>query len=55
MTLEQFIANEKERLSKFEKMWKDQAAIEPESYPLEMNHGDWDEQFTIFDDTETSP
>jgi hypothetical protein len=52
MTLEEFIAETKARLEKFEQKWHLENSKNPAEWPNEMGRGDWDEQFMIFDEGE---
>lgn len=48
-TLEEFVAEMRADLDKFEKSWRENNAVSPESYPMKLLSGDWLEQFTLFD------
>lgn len=47
MTLDEFIAEQKAHLQKFEENWRFNNMKDCVSYPYSMNPGDWDEQLTI--------
>lgn len=49
MTLEEFIAEMKKDIDKFEVNWRKQNVAKPEHWPMEMNEGDWYEQFLMFE------
>ncbi len=49
MTLEEFVKKEKENIKRFEKWWKEQEKKIPEHYPHEMEWGDWDEQYMLWE------
>lgn len=54
-TLAEFIEEAKKELAKFEKMWREQHAKNPENFPLKMedgNEGLWWEQFTMVSDND---
>jgi len=42
-TLDEWALELKRRLKRFVKVWKKQNQEDPESWPLEMFEGDWDE------------
>lgn len=44
MTLAEYMAAERKRIDRFEKMWLANMADNPDNYPGEMSPGDWDEQ-----------
>lgn len=51
-TLSNFIAEQKERLARFEEYWTVQNKLDPEMFPLQFeadNAGAWGEQFMAFD------
>lgn len=50
MDINKFIEEERERLEAFNKFWIEQSKLDPELFPLDLNSGDWIEQFTIFKD-----
>ena len=52
MTLDEWSAQMRELLDKFEKSVKDGHAKDPEKWPLEADAGDWDEWFWNFDGVE---
>ena len=47
MTLEEYIAEEHKRLDEFKVFWLARHEQDPETYPLEMQPGDWDEMLTL--------
>lgn len=53
LTLNEFIAEQKEHLEKFEKHWREKHAANSVAYPDNMYSGDWDEQLAIFSDGDT--
>jgi hypothetical protein len=48
--LDSFIFDCIQRLERFEKMWREAHEIDPEITPLELEPGDWDDQFKLFSD-----
>lgn len=53
MTLDEFLQEQRERLSKFEAYWRKNNARDPDAFPMAMdedNSGLWFEQFDFFDD-----
>jgi hypothetical protein len=54
MTLEEFVVVVKSDISRFEEAYKTQAALNPETYPLDMpevNSGLWWEFFRIYSES----
>lgn len=45
MTLEQYIAEAKAKIEKFEQEWLEKQKADPANYPNDLSPGDWDEQF----------
>jgi hypothetical protein len=48
-TLDEFVDEQKELLDKFEKEWLNAHAKAPESFPMTMLKGDWDESLYDFE------
>lgn len=48
MTLDEFIDEQKELLTKFEKFWRKKMKTDPDEFPLAMDGGDWDEQLRVY-------
>jgi hypothetical protein len=48
-TLDQFVAEMKQDLERFAISWRKQNAKKPEHWPMEMNVGDWYDQFLMFE------
>lgn len=48
MTLIEFVKEERERLEEFVTTWVKNNIKNPEDWPMEMNSGDWDEQYITF-------
>lgn len=46
--LEDFIIEMHSDVERFKKMWEEGVLNEPQNYPIEMNNGDWYEQFIAF-------
>jgi hypothetical protein len=55
MTLEEYFLQKRKALADFLANWSEQAQADPSSYPAEMNHGDWDEQFQFFETLQSLP
>lgn len=53
-TLEEFLAEMRGDIDKFETYWKKEAAAEPSGWPMTMSSGDWFEQFIAFESREDS-
>jgi hypothetical protein len=49
MKLEEFIEEEKKSLQIFEAWWRAENKKNPKHFPLEMETGDWDEQYFTFE------
>jgi len=49
MTINDYIKQEHDRLDKLARYWKEQHKLQPDLYPLEMQEGDWDEQFIVIE------
>lgn len=49
MNLDQFIAEEKQRIAEFEAWWRHWAKKTPDRFPSEMGAGEWDEALMTFD------
>lgn len=49
MTLQEFITQQYETIDSFKRHWDHQSAINPDTYPMAMDPGEWDEQFTTYD------
>jgi hypothetical protein len=47
-TLDEFLADERLRLQRFEKWWRDFHAVEPDKFPMSMDGSDWDEAMMTF-------
>lgn len=45
VTFKDFVDSENLRLQEFGNYWERQHQEDPETYPLSMTMGDWDEQF----------
>lgn len=45
MTLEDYIKEQHELVETFKKAWLQGRSKTPSQYPMEMNPGDWDEQY----------
>jgi len=50
--LEAFVKEVRDDVLRFERYWVQQHKKKPEQYPMEMNSGDWNEQFLAFLETE---
>lgn len=50
ITLDEFVAEMRERIDKFEKYWEKNNKENPEHFPNKMYSGEWDEQFMMFDE-----
>ena len=48
VNIEQFIDEFKKELDDFMKVWKDEAAINPNNFPSELKFADWYEQYSAF-------
>lgn len=48
MYLDEWLAEERERLMRFENMWRKENNANPEHYPLTMEPSDWDEAIATF-------
>ena len=48
MILNDYVKAEQEDLKAFLKYWETQNKERPEQFPMEMNHGEWFEQYTAF-------
>lgn len=48
MTLEEFLAEERARLDRFAASWREEAARQPDRYPLDLEPSDWDEALMTF-------
>ncbi len=48
MTLKDFMKETNNRAGRFDKYWTLMHEQNPESFPLDMLSGDWDEQFRLF-------
>jgi hypothetical protein len=48
MKLDEYLAEQRAALNAFEKYWLAENSHDPESYPLEMGAGDWNEQVGFF-------
>jgi hypothetical protein len=49
LTLEQYLASERDRLEKFEAFWKLHQKHRPSEFPVTLPYGDWEEQFEFFE------
>lgn len=47
MTLEDYIKEQHELIETFKKAWLQGRSKTPSQYPMEMNPGDWDEQYVF--------
>ena len=45
MTLREWIEEQKAELEQFATMWERNADTDPSNWPMNMEPGDWDEQF----------
>lgn len=52
MTLDEFIDEERQRVSSFVDMWHRETKKSPAFFPMEMEPGEWDEQLRAFMDLE---
>jgi hypothetical protein len=50
-TILRFVEESRDELLKFEKFWLDMAVQSPDAFPLEMNPGEWHEQFLAWLDS----
>lgn len=48
MTLNEFCAEMRKDLDRFEENWKKQQAIEPDKWPNDLGPGDWYDQLLMF-------
>lgn len=48
MTLDEYVAELKADVERFEKEWRESAAAEPNQYPMAMPPGEWFEQYMAF-------
>ena len=48
-TLEAFVAIMKADIDRFAANWRAQHAAKPEEWPLQMNEGDWYDQFLMYE------
>jgi len=48
MTLDEFMAEEHDRLDAFEQFWRDGMRDDPDAFPNDLGAGDWDEALMIF-------
>lgn len=48
MTLQEFLDESREDIDRFNTHWRENALKEPDKWPLEMDAGDWFEQFIAF-------
>jgi hypothetical protein len=48
MTLDEYVAELKADVERFEKEWRESAAAEPKQYPMAMPPGEWFEQYMAF-------
>lgn len=49
-TLKQFNLEKREQLRRFNDYWLENMSANPDLFPMEMNDGDWDQQFEFFVD-----
>ena len=49
MTLDQFIEEEKKTLRIFEAWWRAENKKNPKNFPLDMEPGEWDEQYLTYE------
>ena len=47
MTFEQYLIELRRDVEHFEVYWRDNNAAMPEEFPMDMEAGDWDEQFLL--------
>ncbi len=47
MTLDEFVSTEKQKLDDFAKHWMEDREKLPEQFPLSLNPGEWDQQFSF--------
>jgi hypothetical protein len=50
VALDYFVSRIKIDIETFSRMWRENHAKNPERWPLHMLEGDWDEQFSLFDE-----
>jgi len=50
MKIDEFIKTKLERLEKFRLFWADGKKENPEGFPDDMGHGEWDHQYLAFDE-----
>jgi hypothetical protein len=48
MNLDSFIFEQLQRIEQFERFWRGQQTIASQNYPDEMTAGQWDEQLSIW-------
>jgi hypothetical protein len=48
MTLDEYVAELKADVARFEEEWRESAAAEPDQYPMQMAPGEWFEQYMAF-------
>lgn len=50
MTLDEFMREELSRISRFGAMWHREHRRNEEAFPMEMEPGEWDEQYRAFEE-----
>lgn len=50
MTLSEFINEQVEALCRFKLYWSEEHQTDSKNFPMEMNPGDWDEQYNAFNE-----
>ena len=50
MSLDDWLDEERRRLERFEIMWRRETKKAPAFYPIEMEPGEWDEQYRAFEE-----
>jgi hypothetical protein len=48
VTLDNWLAAERERLEQFARYWRDNRESMPDEFPAEMPTGEWDEQYRAY-------
>ena len=48
MTFDDFMTEFRQDLADFEAGWRLENEHDPDNYPMKMDSGDWDEQFSFF-------
>lgn len=50
MSLDDFLSEERERLERFEIMWRRETKRAAALFPMTMEPGEWDEQYRAFEE-----